>query len=69
MARLPVHLWMTDVLQPEGAVCPSNAVDMAQVLSQRAAPQYESAPVSVESTRQSTNIYNGFQMFVQETLE
>lgn len=43
--------------------------DTAQVLSERTAPQYESATVSLGSTSHNTNIYKGFQMFAQETLE
>lgn len=47
----------------------SNAIDRAQVLSEKTATQYESVAVSLESTSQNTNIYNGFQMFTQETVK
>lgn len=35
----------------------------------KTATQYEHAAVSLELTSQNTNIYNGFQMCTQETLE
>lgn len=47
----------------------SNAIDRAQVLSEKTATQYETVAVSLESTSQTTNIYNGFQMFTQETVK
>lgn len=47
----------------------SNAIDSAQVLSEKTATQYETVAVSLESTSQNTNIYNGFQMFTQETVK
>lgn len=52
----------------DSGVGTSNVTDMAPVLSEGTATQYQSATVSLEAKRQNTNIYNGFQMFVQETL-
>ena len=47
----------------------SDVIDTAQVLSEGTATPYQSATVSLEGARPNTSIYNGFQMFVQETLE